>query len=155
MEVAAERVVSINFSLENDKGELLDSSPSDEPLVYLHGAEGILPALEHSLDGKSAGEEFSVTITPDEGFGEHDKSLIVQVPRENFPDGQDLQVGMQFQAQDPDGSDSRILTITVVGEESVTVDANHPLAGMTLTFTGTVNDVRAATPAEIDQGRPL
>ena len=155
MEVAADRVVSINFSLENDKGELLDSSPSDAPLVYLHGAEGILPALEQSLDGKSAGDEFSVTITPDEGFGEHDKSLIVQVPRENFPDGQDLQVGMQFQAQDPDGSDSRILTITVVGAESVTVDANHPLAGMILTFTGTVNDVREATPAEIDQGRPL
>jgi FKBP-type peptidyl-prolyl cis-trans isomerase SlyD len=155
MEVAAERIVSINFSLENDKGELLDSSPSDAPLVYLHGAERILPALEQSLDGKSAGDEFSVTITPDEGFGEHDKTLIVQVPRENFPDGQDLQVGMQFQAQDPDGSDSRILTITVVGEESVTVDANHPLAGMTLTFTGTVNDVRPATPAEIDEGRPL
>jgi FKBP-type peptidyl-prolyl cis-trans isomerase SlyD len=154
MEVAANCVVSINFTLQNDKGELLDSSPDEAPLVYLHGADGIIPALEQTLAGKAIGDAFSVTIAPEQAFGPHQEDLVVEVPRGNFPEGQELSPGMQFQAQDPDSSDSRILTITLVSDETVTVDANHPLAGMTLCFEGTVHDVRAATPEEIDHGHP-
>lgn len=155
MEVAAQTVVSINFTLQNDKGELLDSSPDGAPLVYLHGADGIIPALEQDLAGKATGDGFSVTITPEEGFGHREDGLVVDVPRANFPEGQELSVGMQFQAQDPEGSQTRLLTITVLGDETVTVDANHPLAGMTLCFEGTVDGVRAATAEEISEGRPL
>ena len=155
MEVASNCVVSINFTLQNDKGELLDSSSEGSPLVYLHGVEGIIPALEADLAGKTAGEEFSVTITPEQGFGDRDDGLIVDVPRGNFPEGQELSPGMQFQAEDPNSGDTRLLTITVIGDDSVTVDANHPLAGMTLSFEGTVHDVRAATEDELSEGRPL
>lgn len=155
MEVAANCVVSINFTLQNDKGELLDSSSEGVPLVYLHGADGIIPALEAGLAGKAVGDAFSVTISPDQGFGAREAELIVDVPRGNFPEGQELAPGMQFQAEDPNSGDTRLLTITVVGEDSVTVDANHPLAGMTLSFEGTVHDVRAATQAELSEGRPL
>ena len=155
MEVASNCVVSINFTLQNDKGELLDSSSEGSPLVYLHGVEGIIPALEEDLAGKTAGEEFSVTITPEQGFGDRDDGLIVDVPRGNFPEGQELSPGMQFQAEDPNSGDTRLLTITVIGDDSVTVDANHPLAGMTLCFEGTVHDVRAATEDELSEGRPL
>ena len=77
------------------------------------------------------------------------------VPRGNFPEGQELSPGMQFQAEDPNSGDTRLLTITVIGDDSVTVDANHPLAGMTLCFEGTVHDVRAATEDELSEGRPL
>ena len=155
MEVAAETVVSINFTLQNDKGELLDSSPDGAPLVYLHGTDGIIPALEDNLAGKSEGDAFTVTITPDEGFGARQDGLVVDVPRSNFPEGQALEVGMQFQAQDPNSEQTQLLTITVIGDETITVDANHPLAGMTLCFEGTVDNVRAATAKEIEEGRPL
>lgn len=155
MEVAANCVVSINFTLQNDKGELLDSSSQGAPLVYLHGADGIIPALETGLAGKAAGDAFSVTIAPEHGFGDREDELIVDVPRGNFPAGQELAPGMQFQAEDPNSGDTRLLTITVVGEDSVTVDANHPLAGMTLCFEGTVHEVRAATDDELNEGRPL
>lgn len=155
MEVAAKRVVSINFSLENDKGELLDSSPTDTPLVYLHGADGILPALERGLEGKCKGDEFNVTITPDDGFGPREAGLIAQVPRENFPEGEEISVGMQLQAQNPESGETRTMIITAITSESVTVDGNHPLAGMTLCFAGTVHEVRDATPEELNEGRPL
>lgn len=155
MEVASNCVVSINFTLQNDKGELLDSSSEGTPLVYLHGVEGIIPALEQNLAGKAAGDAFSVTIKPDEGFGPRDDGLIVDVPRGNFPEDQELSPGMQFQAEDPNSGDTRLLTITVIGDDSVTVDANHPLAGMILCFEGTVHEVRSATEEELSEGRPL
>ncbi len=154
MEVTEKCVVSINFTLQNDKGELLDSSSEGTPLVYLHGADGIIPALEQGLAGKAVGDAFSVTIAPDDGFGQREDGLIVDVPRGNFPADQELSPGMQFQAEDPNSGDARLLTITVVGDDSITVDANHPLAGMTLCFEGTVHEVRAATQEELEHGHP-
>ena len=153
-EVADNCVVSINFTLKDDKGDVLDASPAGEPLVYLHGAQGIIPALEAGLVGKVVGESFSITIDPANGFGDRQEDLIVSVPRNNFPEGQELAVGMQFLAQDPESGDTRLLVITEVSEETVTVDTNHPLAGTTLCFEGSVHEVRAATQDEIDQGHP-
>ena len=87
MQIANDCVVSIHFELTNDRGELLDRSRDGEPLVYLHGISGILPALEEGLGGKSAGESFEVHIAPEDGFGTPQQELIAKVPRSAFPPG--------------------------------------------------------------------
>ena len=155
MQVAVNCVVSINFTLQNDKGELLDASPKEAPLVYLHGGEGIIPALEACLAGKAIGEEFGLTIAPEEAFGPHQAELIVKIPRTSLPADLEPAPGMQVQAEDQQSGTARVLTVIDVSGDSVTLDANHPLAGMTLRFEGTIHDVRSATQAEIDEGRPL
>jgi len=153
-EVAANCVVSINFTLRDDKGDILDASPAGEPLVYLHGAEAIIPALENALAGKAVGEEFSVTVEPADAFGDRQEDMVVSVPRSSFPVEQELEPGMQFQAEDPDSGETRLLLISAVDADNVTVDTNHPLAGITLSFQGNVHEVRTATEAEIAEGSP-
>jgi len=141
-------IVSIHYALSNDNGDQLDQSPKDEPLVYLHGAAGVLPALEAELEGKSGGDQFDVTIQPSDGFGEHQPALIQQAPLSAFPNASELEVGMNLVLQTPDGMDQQVV-ITAIDGDSVTVDANHPLAGMTLRFQGNVAEVRAASDEEI------
>ncbi|MFQ5635634.1 MAG: peptidylprolyl isomerase [Gammaproteobacteria bacterium] len=140
-------IVSIRYKLTNERDEALDESPEGEPLVYMHGAAGVLPALESALAGKGAGENFDVTISPAEGFGDHQPALIQTVPRSSFPDDVVLEVGIQINMHSDQGDQQA--TVTALNEDSVTIDANHPLAGMTLRFQGTVEEIRAATDEEI------
>ena len=132
MKIAQEKVVSIHYTLKNAEGSVLDSSSGADPLAYLHGAGNIIPGLESALEGKQAGEKLSVTVEPGQGYGERDERLVQDVPRTAFKGVQELAPGMQFQAQGPQGT--RIVVVTKVAEETVTVDANHPLAGQDLTF---------------------
>jgi FKBP-type peptidyl-prolyl cis-trans isomerase SlyD len=148
VQIANDCVVSIHFELTNDRGELLDRSRDGEPLVYLHGVSGILPALEEGLGGKSAGDSFEVHIAPEEGFGTPQQELISRVPRSAFPDNIELTVGMQVQGRSD--TDERQFTIIAMDAESITVDGNHPLAGMQLCFRGNVVDVRQATADELE-----
>ena len=148
MRIARNAVVSIQYTLTNEAGQLLDSSPKDEPLEYLHGAAGILPALERALAGKAVGESFDVTITPDRGFGERQPSLIEVVPRSHWPNPEKLTVGAKVALEDPNGNKKHFV-ITGLTEDSVTVDGNHPLAGVTLRFQGAVVDIREATAEEL------
>lgn len=148
MQIANDCVVSIHFELTNDRGELLDRSREGEPLVYLHGISGILPALEEGLGGKSAGESFEVHIAPEDGFGTPQQELIAKVPRSAFPDNPELVIGMQVQGRSD--TDERQFTIIAMDDESVTVDGNHPLAGMNLCFKGSIADVRKATEDELE-----
>jgi len=145
-------VVSINYTLKNDSGSVMDESPEGQPLVYLHGAAGIIPGLETELTGKAIGSEFKVSITPEEAYGEHQPHLVQQVERNQFPADIDLTVGMQFQAQTEGGPMPVI--ITELSDETVTVDGNHPLAGLNLHFEGSIADVRDATEEEISHGHP-
>ena len=154
MEIAKDRVVSIQFRLTTDEGELLDESAADEPLVYLHGAPGVLPKLQDELAGKSIDDEFAVTITPEEGFGDYQPGMIREVPRSAVPAGQELAVGMPVSANDGEHG-VRQFVITSFNDDTVTLDGNHPLAGKTVTFAGTVADVRAATDDELNHGHPL
>ena len=148
MQIADDCVVSIHFELTNDRGELLDRSREGEPLVYLHGVSGILPALEEGLGGKSPGESFEVHIAPEDGFGTPQQELIAKVPRSAFPDNPELVIGMQVQGRSD--TEERQFMIIAIDDESVTVDGNHPLAGMNLCFRGSVADVRAATEDELE-----
>jgi len=150
VKIAQEKVVSIHYTLKNAEGSVLDSSSGSDPLAYLHGAGNIIPGLESALEGKEAGEKLAVTVEPGQGYGDRDERLVQDVPRAAFKDVQELAPGMQFQAQGPQGT--RLVVVTQVAEETVTVDANHPLAGQTLHFEVEVAEVRDATAEELEHG---
>ena len=146
-------VVTIHYTLTNNDGEVIDSSEGAEPLAYLHGAENIIPGLEKALVGKAAGAKAQVSIEPADAYGELQPELVQQVPVEAFQGVEQIEPGMAFEAQDEQGNARRVV-VRAVEDQLVIVDANHPLAGMTLVFAGTVRDVRQATQAEINQGGP-
>lgn len=150
MRIANDMVVSIQFQLTNQAGQLLDSRPADEPLEYVHGAEGILPALEMALTGMAPGDNFDITITTSQGFGEHRQDLVQVVPRSvlGMTESDQLAVGRQVEQHDGAGAKSNFV-ITAFDDDTVTLDGNHPLAGMELHFRGTVVAVRAATAEEL------
>jgi FKBP-type peptidyl-prolyl cis-trans isomerase SlyD len=149
-QVAKDKVVSIDYTLTDTGGEVIDSSQGGEPLTYLHGSGNIIPGLEQALEGKSAGDQVNATVAPDQGYGQKNPGLIQPVPRSQFPGVADIKIGMQFQAQTNHGP--RVVTVVGVDDQTVTVDANHPLAGETLNFAVRVVDVRDATQQELDHG---
>lgn len=146
----ANKVVSIDYTLKNDDGDVLDSSEGREPLAYLHGAGNIIPGLEQAISGKKAGDSLSTVVLPEEAYGPRDEAQVAQVPRAHLAGIENLSVGMQLQAETPQGP--RIVQVVEVADESVTIDANHPLAGMTLHFDVRVTDVRDATESELEHG---
>jgi FKBP-type peptidyl-prolyl cis-trans isomerase SlyD len=150
MNVAKNRVVSINYTLTDDKNNLIDSTSGSESFDYLHGFENIIPGLERALEGKTQGDQFSVTIPAAEAYGERDDKLVVDVPLDRFQGAGTVEKGMRFQAQTPDGF--QMVTVTGVAEKTVTIDGNHPLAGMELTFDVTVNAIREANAEELEHG---
>ncbi len=150
MQIAKHKVVTIDYTLTDDSGTIIDSSEGREPLAYIQGMNNIIPGLEAALEGKVAGDQLNVAIPPDQAYGERNDSLRQEVPKDRFDGAEDLEVGMQFHAQTEAGP----LVVTVVGIEgdTVTVDGNHPLAGMTLTFDVKVVEVREASSEELDHG---
>jgi len=151
LKIGDKNVVTVEFELFDREGRLIDSSQSNGPLVYLHGAEQLLQGLEDALAGQAVGDELSVELAPDQAFGQREESLVDRVSRANFPGVEDIEAGMQFQTEMEDGS-PMLVTVTEVDEEWVTVDGNHELAGMDLRFELKVADIRAATPEEIAHG---
>lgn len=150
MKVAKDKVVSLDFTLWDDAGEVIDSSEGSEPLEYLHGHLNLVPGLEKALDGKVVGDGFKITVPAAEAFGDRDESLVEVLPRSDFPDDLELVPGMQFEAEGDDGS--TIVTITSVEGDSITVDGNPEFAGMDLTYEVKVIDIRDATEEEIEHG---
>ncbi len=151
MRIASNTVVSLQYVLSNADGDIIDQS-ADTPFVYLHGHGNIVVGLERALEGRGAGDSFAVEVSPEDGYGERDERLVQVVPREAFGgvDEDDLQPGMRFRAESNDGP--RIVVITGVDADSVTVDGNHPLAGQVLSFVVEVREVREATPTELSHG---
>ena len=150
MRITKDQVVAIDYTLTDDQGQVLDTSEGSEPLWYLHGAKGIIPGLERELDGKQTGDHLEVAITPKDGYGERNDSLRQSVSRDQFDDNQELELGMQFRVDS--GNEPLIVTIVEITDDTVTVDGNHPLAGMNLNFDVTVREIRAATPEELEHG---
>ena len=151
MQIAANKAVSIEYTLTNADGEVLDSSDGGAPLVYLHGAGNIIPGLEKALEGKQEGDALNVTVEPAEAYGEFNAELIAVLGRNMFEGVDELEVGMQFHASGPNGS-MQIVTIKAVEDDEVTVDGNHPLAGEQLTFDVKVLEIREATEDEMAHG---
>ncbi|STZ56275.1 FKBP-type peptidyl-prolyl cis-trans isomerase slyD [Moraxella lacunata] len=148
--IANDTVVRFNYTLTNSDGDVLDKS-NGEPLAYLHGHHNIIPGLEAQMEGKGAGDKFTVTVAPEDAYGEYLAEAVQEVPRANFQGVDNIEVGMQFQSQTDDGH-VMLVTVKDVNDDVVVVDGNHPLAGVTLTFDVEVIDVREATADEIAHG---
>jgi FKBP-type peptidyl-prolyl cis-trans isomerase SlyD len=150
MLVEKNRVVTIEYTLRDEQGRVLESSAARGPITYLHGKGNILPGLERALAGKSAGEKLDVTVPPEQGYGRRDERLVQIVPRNRFNEGAKLDPGMQVRATGPRGP--RVVTIVGVERDFVTVDGNHPLAGRTLHFAVEIAEVRKASREEVQHG---
>lgn len=151
MKISSGKVVSLHYVLTNNSGQELDRS-GDEPLTYLHGQGQIIPGLEKQLDGLSKGDKREkIEIKPEDGYGESQPELKRKIDRKQFPADVDIQVGMQFMSQSPDGH--RLpLVVTAIEGDQVEIDGNHPMAGQTLNFKVEVADVRDATAEELEHG---
>jgi FKBP-type peptidyl-prolyl cis-trans isomerase SlyD len=151
MNIAKNMIVSFDYTLTDDNNQILDSSSDSEPLVYLHGYGNIIPGLEEAMEGKVTGDSFKIHVPAARAYGERDEKLITQIPKDRF-EGETVEEGMQFQAQTPDGY--RVVTVTEVAGDQVTIDGNHPLAGTDLNFDVAVKDIREASEEEIAHGHP-
>jgi len=143
-------VATLHYTLKNNDGEVIDQS-EDGSFVYMHGTMSIIPGLENALTGKKAGESLSVKVAPEEGYGVRDDNRIQDVPKDMFESTDDIQLGMQFHAQGPNG-DTLMVTVTEIKDDAVTIDGNHPLSDVELNFDVKVVDVRAASEEEIAHG---
>jgi FKBP-type peptidyl-prolyl cis-trans isomerase SlyD len=146
MQIADNTVAELNYSLSVD-GQVVDESEEGHPLAYLHGNGNIISGLEKALTGKSTGDKLSVTLEPNDAYGEFDETLVLKVDRSQFSGVDNVEVGMQFEAEFPDGT--QVATIQAIDGHEITIDGNHPLAGETLTFDVEVAGVRAATEEEL------
>ena len=149
MQIGAKKAVTFHYSLRDDAGEILDSSEGGDPLTYLHGEGNIVPGLEKALEGKSAGDEVKAVVSPEEGYGERDDGNVRNVPRRRLPEGK-IEPGMRLRLQTDEGPISAL--VTAVRGDYVTIDGNHPLAGMTLHFDVKIVEVRDATAEELEHG---
>jgi FKBP-type peptidyl-prolyl cis-trans isomerase SlyD len=150
MPISRGTVVTLQYEVRDAAGNLLEEDGA--VMSYLHGGYGgIFPKVEEALEGKGVGDEASLTLEPDDAFGEYDAELIRVEPRERFP--AELEVGMQFEGvPDEQEDEALVYRVTDVTPERVVVDANHELAGERLWFRCAVREVRPATDEEIEHG---
>lgn len=157
MKISRDCIVELEYKLKNGKGEVVEESTQRGPMVYLHGHEEILPALESRLDGAEEGQDLSVCLEPDQAYGPVDIDQIVSVPRSEFPEDAEIVPGDWItislsESEDPavDGEemDARVIEIS---PDAITIDANHPLAGQQVVFDLRVLKVRRASAEEIEE----
>lgn len=144
------KAVEIHYTLKDDAGEIVDTSKGEDPLPYIHGMDILVPGLEKELEGKKVGDNIKVSVSPEEGYGELRPELTQAIPRELFEVDGDIEVGMRFEAEAENGIE--LVTVIGVDDKTVTIDANHPLAGQTLHFDVDVVSIREATSEEIEHG---
>jgi FKBP-type peptidyl-prolyl cis-trans isomerase SlyD len=150
MKVKNDLVVSIHFGVAEVDGNPLDSTENGAPLEYIHGSQYLVPGLEAELEGKEVGDKFDIKLEPEQAYGPFQDALVQEVPRSLFEGVDKIEVGMSFHAESDQGP--RVVEVTAVSDETVSIDANHPLAGMPLQFAGEVVGIRVATPEELEQG---
>ena len=146
MKISANTVVTLDYEVKDPQHEMVD--PGERPLVYLHGSSGIFPKLEAALDGKTVGDSVQVQLEPEDAFGDYDDELVTSELLQNLPEG--VLVGMQLEGTGEHGT--HIMSVTEIEDGRAVLDGNHPLAGVTLVFSCTVSQVRAATTEELAHG---
>ena len=152
MQITKDKVVTFEFTVADENGSVLDSSDGTGSFPYIQGIGYLVPGLEEVMEDKSTGDNFKVTIAPEKAYGQKDPALRIAVPREQFQRIEDLEVGIHIQVGGPDGT--QLMKVVKITDERVTMDGNHPLAGMTLNFDISIIDVRDATPEELQHGHP-
>jgi len=150
MNIVKDSVVTINYTLKNDAGEVLDTSDGREPLVYLHGVGGLIPGLEKELEGKKATDKLEVTVPPEEAYGSKRDDLLRVVSKQGFQGDEEIVPGMRVQLETDQGP--AVAMVSGIEGENVTLDLNHPLADMTLHFDVEVVNVREAQAEELEHG---
>lgn len=148
MQISEGKAVFVDYVL-SEGGEVVETTEGHDPFSYIHGTQSIIPGLEKALEGKSEGDNFSVTIPPAEAYGERVDEMTQQVEKAMFGE-HEVSVGLQFHAQTNHGT--QVVTVTAIEGDMVTIDGNHPMAGKTLTFDLTVKEVREATDSEKEHG---
>lgn len=150
MNITNDCVASFHYTLTDSSGKTLDSSEGHEPLSYLHGAGNIIPGLESALLGKIAGDKLNVAVPAAQAYGLRDDGLIQELPSSMFSGIDKIEVGMEFHAETEHGM--QVVTVTKVEGDTVTIDGNHPLAGVDLNFAVEITEVRSATEDELHHG---
>ena len=150
MQICKDKVVTIHYVLRGDDNQVIDDSHNTSPLQYIHGNNYLLTKLEEQLEGKSEGDTLHADLSAADGYGEYNNDLVLTVPRENFETDMPIEAGMKFHAMTEQGP--QIVTVKAVADDSVTIDANHDLAGQNLHFDVEVLEVRDATEEELSGG---
>lgn len=151
MQISKDKIVTLNYTLTGEDGAVIETSKGKEPLEYIHGGGGLIRGFETALEGRSPKDAFAFTVSPTDGYGERRDDLLFQAQREQFASIPELTIGMPLRVQTPEGV--MIVRIAEVRDDSVLLDANHPLAGQMLTFDVEVMDVRNATAEELEEQR--
>lgn len=149
MNIEKNTVVTLHYQMFDANDQLIDQT--EEPIAYLHGGyDGIFPLVEEALHGQSVGHQIDIVLQPDDAFGEQEADLVRIEPLNAFP--VEVEVGMMFEADDPETGDVIVYRVTDIADGKAVVDGNHPLAGMKIRFKATVEGVRAAEKNEIEHG---
>lgn len=151
MSLDKNKVVTFSYTLKDDEGNILDAASSGAPFSFLSGNGQILPKLEEAFHGMLLGTKKNVKINAADAYGDYNEKAVQQVDRNNFPEDADLQPGMQFIANSPEGHQMPFI-ISEVSENNITIDFNHPLAGKNLEFDVELLNIRDATAEEIAHG---
>ncbi len=144
-------VVTLQYKLSLDDGELVEESEQDDPLMYLHGHQNIIPGLEEALEGMSIGEKKNIIVEPEDGYGEYDAEDMGRIERDDLPAEFDPEPGMVIEVTDDDGAEAEAV-IVEVDDDGILLDFNHPMAGERLHFEVEITGLRAATAEELDHG---
>lgn len=150
MIVKKDAVVELCYTLTDKDGNVIDQAGKSDPMAYLHGYQNLLPKFEEQLEGKQQGDSVKFSLNPKDGYGEPRKELVIDVPRKDLEGLGDIQVGMQFQSETPQGP--MIFEVKALNADTVTVDGNHPLAGIELHFEVEVQGIRDSTSEEREHG---
>jgi FKBP-type peptidyl-prolyl cis-trans isomerase SlyD len=152
MPIQQNTVVTLEYTLRDNHGNTIGTTDGQDALSYIHGTNALFPALEAQLEGRRWGERLQFTLTPEQGYGERDERLMQKVPRERF-NGDDIRVGMSFRRGS--GEEAAEVIVVAVDEQEVTIDANPPLAGVTLNFDVVITGVRDASAEELASGQVI
>ena len=150
MKISKNTIASIEYTLRDDEGEIIDSSEGDSPLEVLVGQGQLIPGLEKALMGLEAGKELKISVNPEEAYGDYNPGLEVVVPMSQIKTDDEIEEGVHFQVDTPDGT--LIYEVQKIEGDQVTMNGNHPLAGQVLHFDVKVVSVRAATEEELKHG---
>ncbi len=153
MKVSRDKMVVIEYTLRLSSGEVADSSERGSPLEFIFGTGDLISSVEQELEGLEAGADKEFVISPQDGYGERDPAMVIDIPTDRFPKEIQLETGAILYAKGPEGQNLPFTVVDIM-EDSVTVDFNHPLAGEQLYFTVAVRSVRNATPKELLRKNP-
>lgn len=151
MAIEQHKVVTIEYTLSDDKGSTIDTTDGRDAFSYIQGTNTLFPAFEAQLQGRESGERLNFTLSPEQGYGVRDERLMKTLPRDRFNTDQEINVGMSFKTGE--GEDAVEVIVAAVDENEVTIDANPPLAGVSLNFDVVITGVRDAGSEEQETGR--